>query len=94
MLAMKSALIEKGVSADSIFVPDLDDEIVLTGAGTPTLKPSHVQRVPRDALGGPDWHNDLTELVFELRDAFEQAADEKARAKVLRRVKRALRDAN
>lgn len=92
MLALKSALIETGFTEKDILIPELDDDITLGGEGASVLAPSSDQRLPPEALGGPDWHNDLTELIFDLRDTFEQAADEKARAKVLRRIRRALEE--
>lgn len=90
MQALKSDLMEKGFADTNILSPSLDDEIVLDGKNISTLQPSQAQRVPPEVMGGPDWHNDLTALVFELRDTFEQAADEKARAKILRRMRAAL----
>ncbi|MFT6168296.1 MAG: metallo-beta-lactamase family protein [Celeribacter sp.] len=90
MQALKSDLMEKGFADTNILFPSLDDEIVLDGKNISTLQPSQTQRVPPEVMGGPDWHNDLTALVFELRDTFEQAADEKARAKILRRMRAAL----
>ncbi|WP_299750945.1 MBL fold metallo-hydrolase [uncultured Boseongicola sp.] len=92
MNALKSALMEKGFADKDILIPNLDDQIALSADGTSILEPPQDQRMLPEALGGPDWHNDLTELVFELRDIFEQAADDKARAKVLRRIRRALKD--
>ena len=92
MQAMKSELVEKNFSDKNILIPNLDDELVLSKREGATLEAPKDLRLPPAAMVGPDWHNDLTELVFELRDVFEQAADDKASAKVLRRIRRALHD--
>ena len=90
--ALKSALIGKGFNDQDILIPDLDDVITLGVKAAPILEPAAQKRLPPAALVGPDWHNGLTELVFELRDKFEEAADDKARGKLLRRIRRALQD--
>jgi len=90
--ALKSALLNKGFDDNDILIPNLDDVITLGGKAAPTVTPPLERRLPPAALVGPDWHNDLTELVFELRDKFEEAADDKARGKLVRRIRRALRD--
>ena len=92
MRALKATLMDKGFSEKEILLPELDDEIILSAEGPSVLETSHDQRLPAEVVRGPDWHNDLTELMFELRDTFEQAADKNARAKVIRKVRRALED--
>ncbi|MEN8836528.1 MAG: MBL fold metallo-hydrolase [Celeribacter marinus] len=92
MHALKAALVAKGMDETRIVIPELDSALTLSREGRLTVQPSQEQRVAPAALGGPDWHNELTQLIFDLRDRFEQAADEKARDKVLRRVKRAIAD--
>ncbi|MEH6645966.1 hypothetical protein [Sulfitobacter sp.] len=90
MIALKEALVARGLVADSIVMPELDDEVTLSHDDSSVLIPAQKQRIPTGIIGQPDWHNDLTELVFEMRDAFEKASDEKARAKFVRNIRRAL----
>jgi len=47
-------------------------------------------RLERASLRGLDWHNDLAEFSLDLRAKLEEAADDKARGVILRRVMRAL----
>ena len=50
------------------------------------------QRLPRSSAGHRDWHNDYAELLLEINDAIEAAADRKAKEVVIRRIKNALKD--
>jgi len=54
-----------------------------------TFRPTH-RRLPSETVLKQDWHNELTQFTFDLRDLLEQAADEKSRAKIMRRMQRAL----
>jgi metallo-beta-lactamase family protein len=42
------------------------------------------------AVGRFDWNNDLTDLILDINDTVTKAADEKSRAVILRRLRRAL----
>ena len=90
MAAFKDALIASGFDESRISMPELDDEAILSRMQSLTLIAARKQRLPKGKIGQRDWHNDLTELVFEMRDAFESAADDKARAKFVRHIKSAL----
>lgn len=41
-------------------------------------------------VGRRDWHNDFQSLVLDLQDRLDHAADETARATLLRKLRRAL----
>jgi len=47
-------------------------------------------RLPAERLGQIDWHNDLSRLILDINDALKREADEKARAKLIRRLRKAL----
>ena len=47
-------------------------------------------RISPDKMATPDWHNELAELVLDINDEVGKAADAKARAVIIRRLKRAL----
>jgi metallo-beta-lactamase family protein len=88
--AFKQTLVARGMDENKILSPELDDEYnLLTGHKKPA--PANTKkRLPVGASLQLDWHNDLAQLTIDLRAAFEQAADEKSRAKLLRRMRRAL----
>jgi metallo-beta-lactamase family protein len=48
------------------------------------LKPEKIARL--------DWHNDLSKLLLDVNEAVSAAADERGRAEVIRRMRRALED--
>ncbi|MGF1626954.1 MAG: MBL fold metallo-hydrolase RNA specificity domain-containing protein [Alphaproteobacteria bacterium] len=75
-----------------VLVPALDDEIEVGAGGRVTRRRSAPRRLAPEAVARPDWHNDLAQFSLDLREALEGAAGEKARAVILRRVKRALGD--
>lgn len=86
-------LTAQGVDASLIHIPELDEEMDLVrGLSATTDKRKVRRRAPPEAVKGQDWHNDLAQFSLDLRDALEDAADEKARAVILRRVRRALHD--
>lgn len=88
--ALRAGLERAGIPAERIVVPQLDDVVDLSaGEGRVNFRPVP-HRLPGESLRGPDWHNDLAELSLDLRDRLEQAADDKARGVILRRIKRAL----
>ena len=88
--ALRKDLEAEGVPDERIIVPQLDDVVDLSaGEGKVKFRPVP-HRLPRESVGRPDWHNDLAEFSLTLRDRLEQAADDKARGVILRRVIRAL----
>lgn len=92
MSFFKSALVAKGLEEARIICPKLDDEFELLGSSKLPVYRDVKHRLPEEAQVQYDWHNDLAQFTFDLRDAFEQAADDKARAKFIRRLRRALED--
>lgn len=88
--ALREGLEKEGVPAGRIIVPQLDDVVdLLAGDGKVQFRPVP-HRLPRESLRGRDWHNELAEFSLDLRERLEQAADDKARGVILRRVVRAL----
>ena len=47
-------------------------------------------RLGPERLGHVDWHNDLSSLILDIDAAVQHEADEKARARLIRRLRRAL----
>ena len=59
-------------------------DFVLGGATPRRLRPEKIARL--------DWHNDLSRLLMDVNEAVSAAADERGRAAVIRRMRRALED--
>lgn len=90
MAALKEALERRGMPAERIICPVLDDEFELTEKGaSPSIRPLP-RRLPPEVIGKPDWHNDLAQFTLNLRHALDNAADQRSRKALLRRVARAL----
>jgi metallo-beta-lactamase family protein len=90
MVALRDKVVALGIDVSRIAVPALDDEIVLTATGSPTLVSTQQPRVKPEKPKSPDWDNDLEELVNAVRDGFHSAADDKARAVFVRQLRRSL----
>ena len=91
--ALTKDLVDRGFPSTQIFSPSLDDEVDLLAESRRSSMRPVAHRLPADAFVEFDWHNDLAEFSFDLREAFEQAADEKSRAKLIRRLRKALKEA-
>jgi metallo-beta-lactamase family protein len=59
---------------------------VETGVPAPRLRPDQVARL--------DWHNELSQLVLDIGEELEKAADERSKKVLLRRIRRALDEGN
>ena len=83
----------KVAPAGHVLVPPLDSTIDLAGDMPRLIEgPARPPRIPADVVGRQDWHNDVSAFLLDLREALDQAADDRTRAKLLRRLKRALDD--
>jgi metallo-beta-lactamase family protein len=73
-----------------VIAPVLDDEMELLADG-PGARPRPVpRRLQPEVIGRADWHNELAKFTLDLRDEFEGAADDRSRAIIMRRLRRAL----
>lgn len=80
------------VAAGDIFRPVLDETFELTGIGVFRLSISTPPRLGREKLARLDWHNDVSRLILDIKDALASTADEKARDVLIRRLQRPLED--
>ena len=87
---LRSRLVASGLSNADIFTPNLDDAYELTLKTARRRATGKKLRIRPEAVARLDWHNDLAQLSLDLRSALEEAADEKSRQKILRRLRRAL----
>lgn len=90
--SLKSRLLVEKPEA-TIIVPSLDDSYSLTKtAAVPLARGTPPPRLVPQDVGHSDWHNDYQSIVLDLEERLRQTADRKARAVILRRVKRAIEE--
>lgn len=90
LTALRDGLVAAGVADDRVIVPRLDDEVDLIGDGAGLRPHAAPRRLPPEAVGRPDWHNELAQFSLDLRERLEQAADNRTRRTIMRRVAQAL----
>ncbi len=81
---------ERIVPAAQVFRPILDDIYELTTAAPTLLDGKQRRRLAPEAVVALDWHNDMSELVLDINERIEAAADDRARGVIIRRLRRAL----
>ncbi|WP_181700180.1 MBL fold metallo-hydrolase RNA specificity domain-containing protein [Chthonobacter albigriseus] len=75
----------------AVVAPALDQAFsVPKGRAAVALDEGRARRLEPAVPGHRDWHNDQSELVLDIARAMEEAADDRARGVILRRLKRAL----
>lgn len=77
---------------DKIIIPRLDDAFQLTPGRSLPVEINEPRRLKPEKIARLDWHNDLSKLLLDINEAVSAAADERGRAAVVRRVRRALED--
>lgn len=78
------------MASERVIVPALDDAFDLTDAGARARAVAPPRRIEPERVGHLDWHNELSRLLLDISDRIDQAADARARAVVIRRLRRAL----
>jgi len=78
------------VGAEAIEIPLLDAVYDLTPTTARMMSDGLPRRLEPEHLGHVDWHNDLSRLILDMGQKLRQEADEKGRAKLIRRLRRAL----
>lgn len=73
-----------------ILRPVLDEEFELTGAGARRIGGETQRRLPPEKVARLDWHNDVSRLILDINERLEAEPDERARAVLIRRLRRAL----
>jgi metallo-beta-lactamase family protein len=87
--ALAARLVDAGL-ANSPVMPVLDQPFDLTPRRAQAVETGERSRIPSESVGAVDWHNDLSELLLDISDTVAQAADERAKQVVIRRLRRAL----
>lgn len=76
-----------------VSVPELDTCHTLSATGASRTESAAPPRLRPEQVAKLDWHNDVSRLILDINDALKDAADEKARLVLIRRLRRALEDA-
>jgi len=79
-----------GVPHDCILIPSLDSVYDLTGDACAFVAEETRPRIDPTMVARFDSHNDMAELILDIKDTVDKAGDEKAKAVILRRLRRAL----
>ncbi|MBX9757489.1 MAG: MBL fold metallo-hydrolase [Beijerinckiaceae bacterium] len=77
------------IGAGSIVMPALDESWTLRAGAAQQLEGGPARLAP-EKLGRVDWHNDLSKLILDINDSVRTAADERNRARLIRKLRRAL----
>jgi metallo-beta-lactamase family protein len=87
-------LSERIIPAAKLFQPLLDDVYELSTPAPTLLDAGRRRRLAPEAVTHLDWHNDMSRLVLDINDHILAAADDRARGVIIRRLRRALTDAD
>ena len=79
-----------GLPHDCVVIPSLDSVYELSGEACAYLAEQTKPRIDPTMVARFDSHNDMADLILDIREAVDKAGDEKARGVILRRLRRAL----
>ncbi len=71
-------------------IPRIDDAFELGASGFRQIDLNARRRLPPERVARLDWHNDLSRLLLDVTGTVNAAADERGRATIIRRLRRAL----
>lgn len=77
-------------ASDRIVLPLIDDAYELGPSSARQVDLNRPRRLKPERVARLDWHNDLSKLLIEVTDQVNSAADERSRAAIIRRLRRAL----
>lgn len=80
------------ISRDHLILPWIDDAFELGLEGARQIDLNKPRRLLPEKVGRLDWHNDLSKLLLDVTEEVNTAADEKGRAAIIRRLRRALEE--
>ena len=92
-MAGLAARLDGIVAVDSVLQPKLDEGFVLTPDGAQRLASATPPRLSPEKVAHLDWHNDVSRLLLEINEGLLASPDEKTRAALIRRLQRALKEA-
>ena len=71
-------------------MPLIDDAYELRPSTARQVDLNRPRRLKPERIARLDWHNDLSKLLIEVTEQVNTAADERSRATIIRRLRRAL----
>ncbi len=77
---------------EQIIIPQLDDAFELSPPGASQINHQAPRSLAPEKVARLDWHNDLSKLLMDINDEMGKLADEPGRAKMIRRLRRALEE--
>ena len=83
-------VLENTFSGSPVVIPSLDDTYRIKGREAVLEQSQHRPRIASDSLGNKDWHNDFTQLIFDLKQAVNEESDTKKRAALIEKIRRSL----
>ena len=89
-MALAADLKGLGLPHDCILIPSLDAVYDLSGEACAFVAEETRPRIDPTMVARLDSHNDLADLVLDIRDIIDKAGDEKARGVIIRRLRKAL----
>ncbi len=88
-------IVERIIPAALVFQPVLDDVYELSTPAPKLIEESRDRRrLPPQAVTNLDWHNDMSKLILDINERIDAAVDERARAVIIRKLRRALDELN
>jgi metallo-beta-lactamase family protein len=88
---LQARVAERLLPQAKIFLPVLDEAYDLSTAA-PTPIDTGRRRLAPEAVVSLDWHNDMSELILDINEQIERAADDRSRGVIIRRLRRALHE--
>ena len=79
-----------GMAHDCILIPSLDSVYDMTGEACAFVAEATHPRIDPTMVARFDSHNDMADLILDSKDTVSKAGDEKSKAAILRRLRRAL----
>ena len=79
-----------GMAHDCILIPSLDSVYDMTGEACAFVAEATHPRIDPTMVARFDSHNDMADLILDIKDTVSKAGDEKSKAAILRRLRRAL----
>lgn len=88
--ALAEDLRDIGLPHECILIPSLDSVYELSGEACAFVAEETHPRIDPTMVARFDSHNDMADLILDIKDVVDKAGDEKSRAVILRRLRRAL----
>ena len=92
-MAGLAARLDGIIPSGNVLQPKLDEGFVLRPDGAESLAPATPPRLSPEKVAHLDWHNDVSRLLLEINEGLLASPDEKTRAALIRRLQRALKNA-